>query len=508
MKKENEMTSVSRRKAIGLLGMGALAVQFPMSCSQTKPKSKDLETQLFYLTIQEVGKLIRTKKISSVELTTIMLNRISTIDTELNSYITIMKEYALSSAKILDDELNDGKYRGPMHGIPIALKDLFYTEGVTTTGGTIVSSMVPKYDATVTSRLKKAGAIIIGKLSMSEGAYLAHHPKFKVPKNPWDKSRYTGVSSSGSGVAVAAGLCFGSLATDTGGSIRYPSSANGVVGLKPTFGRVSRYGVLPLALSMDHVGPMTRSVADAAIMFEAIAGADPNDQVSLRETVPNITSKLDGNIKGVRIGFDRKYSTENVEPQVVEATLAVIDVLVSLGAEIIDVEMPEVGQIVDTWVKIGNKEASKIHSKTYPSRSEDYGEGFKWVMESGLKVTELEFAEANKERSRIAEEFLKMLSNIDAFVCPVMWCAPGVYSAAEVLGGFRPVDPSPLLNDVFAKPADFSGSPSLTVPCGFSKDGAPIGIQFIGNHLDEEMICRIGYAYEQNTEWHNKHPTL
>jgi amidase len=507
--KNDIINSLSRRKAIGLIGLGGLAIQFPMSCYQSKSEGHSLMLQqLHYLTIQEVGELIRDKKVSSVKLTQIMLDRITTIDVELNSYITVLKESALSRAEVLDEELKSGKYRGPLHGVPIAVKDLFYTQNVRTTGGTAVNDMVPDFDATVVSRLKEAGAVILGKLSMSEGAFVSHHPNFNVPKNPWDHRRFTGISSSGSGVATAAGLCFGSLGTDTGGSIRFPSAANGIVGLKPTFGRVSRHGVLPLALSMDHVGPMTRSVADAATMFQIIAGSDPNDSECLDESVPNITGKLDGNIKGIRIGFDSKYASENVEKQVVEATQSVLKVLTSLGAEIIEVEMPDVSQLNDTWGKIASSEAAAIHSGTFPSRSEEYGPGFCRVLEGGLNVTKNELLNAKKIRAEFTEGYVQMLSNVDAFVCPTMWCPPGIYSEAELLGDFRSIDPAPWTNEVFTKPANFSGTPSLTVPCGFTIDGIPLSVQFIGKHLSEEMICRIGYAYEQETEWHKKHPDV
>ncbi|PTX43475.1 amidase [Christiangramia gaetbulicola] len=507
--KNEKNSSVSRRRAIGLLGLGVIAMQYPMNWYQVKSDRKNLKSkELHYLTIQEIGELIRTKEVSSVELTENMLERINTIDVELHSYITVLKVSALLRAGVLDEELKNGKYRGPLHGVPIAVKDLFYTRDVRTTGGTIVNDFVPDFDATVVSRLKEAGAVILGKLSMSEGAYVSHHPDFKVPKNPWDHRRFTGVSSSGSGVATAAGLCFGSLGTDTGGSIRFPSAANGIVGLKPTYGRVSRYGVMPLALSMDHVGPMTRSVADAATMFQIIAGSDPNDPECLNNPVPNITSKLDGNIKGVRIGFDSKYASENVEKQVKEATQSVLEVLTSLGAEIIEVQMPDVSQLVEAWVKIAGSEAVMIHSETYPSLLAEYGEGFRKVLEASSKLSEIELKNARKIRAEITAGYEQMLSTVDAFVCPTMWCPPGIYAEAEIPGDFRSIDPSPWTNEIFTKPANFSGSPSLTVPCGFTDEGIPLSVQFIGKKLSEEMICRIGYAYEQKTEWHKKHPDV
>lgn len=501
---------VSRRKTLGLLAFGALALQFPFGCTNKESRKVfDNEHPLYFLTITEISELIKTKKITSVELTKLMLERIATIDRKLNSYITVLKETALSTAMGLDKELENGIYRGPLHGVPIAVKDLFYTKGERTTGGTYISKdFIPDFDATVVAKLKNAGAIILGKLNMSEGAWDAHHPEFGDPKNPWDITRYTGVSSSGSGVATAAGLCFGSLGTDTGGSIRYPSSANGIVGLKPTFGRVSRYGVMPLALSMDHVGPMTRSVVDAAIIYELIAGADSNDPYCLKDPVPKIVDLLNGDIKGLRIGFDLQYASEDVQPQVTTAIQTMLHVMESLGAEIVAVKMPDVSSNMQMWETICAAEAAALHTTNYSSRAADYGAQFRDVLKRGLSISETELANALKIKAEVAVHYNKMLESVDAFVCPVDWCAPGVYSETSVPGGERPIDPSPWAFDKFAKPVNFSGSPSLTIPCGFSEEGLPIGGQIIGKRLSEATICRIGYAYEQNTNWHNQHPKV
>jgi amidase len=290
---ETKHSKVSRRRAIGLLGLGAVAIQFPIGCIGGQSKVVSLEgEQIHYKTIAKISKMIKSRKISSEELTQLILNRISVVDKEFNSYITVMTEAAITSAKELDQELESGKYRGPLHGVPIAVKDLLFTTNAPTTGGhAFRSEFVPTYNSTVINRLQDAGAVIIGKLNLCEGAWSGYHPDFKIPVNPWG-SFWPGESSSGSGVATAAGLCFGSIGTDTGGSIRLPSLVNGIVGLKPTHGLVSSYGVLPLAKSMDHVGPMTRSTEDAAIMLEAIAGYDPNDPTSLQLAAPDITGTL------------------------------------------------------------------------------------------------------------------------------------------------------------------------------------------------------------------------
>lgn len=502
--------SVSRREAMSLLGLGVLAIQFPFGCgNKESAHAIDSELPLWFLTITEISERIRKKEITSVQLTTLMLDRITTIDAKLNSYITVLKESALSTAAALDKELANGNYRGPLHGVPIAVKDIFYTKGVRTTGGTYINKdFIPDFDATVMTRLKDAGAVILGKLNMSEGAYGAHHPEFGVPKNPWDVTRWPGVSSSGSGVATAAGLCFGSLGTDTGGSIRYPSASNGIVGLKPTFGRVSRHGVMPLALSMDHVGPMTRSVADTALMYEVIAGADPNDSSCLVEKVEKIVEHLDKDIKGLRIGFDREYASRDVQPQVTNAVESALKVLEKSGAEIVAVKMPDATQTMEVWEVLCAKEVAAIHAATYPSRAHDYGPQLRDVLKRGLAITEAELNDALKAKEDFALRFNEMLETLDAFVCPVDCCIPELYSEEPPGEGDKPVEPITGAFDKFAKPANFAGCPSLTIPGGFSEDGLPIGFQIIGRRMSEALICRIGYAYEQNTDWHNQHPKV
>ena len=247
------------------------------------------DNELFFRTITEIAKLIKSKEISPVELTDDMLSRIDQLDGRLKSYATVMADHAIEAAKAAEAEITAGTYRGQLHGVPIAVKDLCYTRGVPTMGGTkVLADHIPTFDATVVKKLNKAGAVLLGKLNLTEGAMGGYNPDFQIPLNPWDPDRWAGSSSSGSGVATAAGLCYGSLGSDTGGSIRYPSAACGTVGLKPTWGRVSRYGVLNLAESLDHVGPLTRSSADAGLMLQTISGLDPNDPTSLSAPVPEI----------------------------------------------------------------------------------------------------------------------------------------------------------------------------------------------------------------------------
>jgi amidase len=289
-----ENKKLSRRKVISLLSMGLVATQLPFACKNGTITLSDLEKQkLHFLTLSEVAALIKSRKISSEELTQLILNRIDAIDGKLNSYITIMGKEALLQARALDKELAAGKYRGPLHGVPLGIKDLLYTNNAPTTAShSFNANFIATYNATVVDKLYNAGAVILGKLNLTEGAMCNYNNISKIPKNPWGEDLWTGISSSGSGVATAAGLCFGSIGSDTGGSIRTPAMANGIVGLKPTYGLVSTYGVFPLSISLDHIGPMTRSTMDAAIILEAIAGYDVNDPNSLHQDKIDVTSSI------------------------------------------------------------------------------------------------------------------------------------------------------------------------------------------------------------------------
>jgi amidase len=464
--------------------------------------------ELHYQSLANVAKLIEAKELSPVELTRMLLDRVAAVDGELHSYVTVTEEQAMAAARSAEAEIQAGRYRGPLHGIPIGVKDLCYTRGVPTMGGTkVFADFVPDFDATVVAKLSSAGAVTLGKLTLCEGAMGPYHPELDVPVNPWDASRWSGVSSSGSGVATAAGLCFGSIGTDTGGSIRYPSAANGCVGLKPTYGRVSRYGVLALAESLDHVGPMARTVEDTAILFEAMAGFDANDPTSRAEPVLPVVAELDGGIEGLRIGFDRRYSTQNVEPELVTALDASLAELTELGADIVDVVMPDVDSVAGAWWELSTAEAAAFHADTYPRRASDYGPGFREVLEYGLGVSGVSYANAAKVRAEFTGRLNRILEDIDCMVCPSMSNAARLKLADPFIEE-EPDWARLVLNDVHTKPFNFSGSPTLSLPCGFSSDGLPFSIQFVGRSLSEATLCRAGYAFEQATPWHKRHPPV
>ena len=514
------MIRLSRRDLLALFGAGMVA-SLQTGCSSDSTPSVEEPVDhgsLHYLSLAAVARLIETKKISPVELTQLMLERIRALDSRLHSYATVMADSALAAARTAEREIQSGNYRGPLHGIPIAVKDLCYTKGVRTMGGLrVLRDFVPDYDATVVAKLQAAGAVLIGKLSLTEGAMVGYHRDFEIPVNPWGEEYWAGVSSSGSGVATAAGLCFASLGTDTGGSIRFPATANGLVGLKPSYGRVSRHGVLPLAESLDHVGPMTRSVRDAAIVFEAIAGHDPNDSTSLQVPVPNMLAELGRGVQGLRIGFDRAYALDGVDLGLAAAIELAVAELQRLGAQIVDVQLPDVSEVHAAWFMVCAAEAAEAHRESFPSRADEYGAYFREFLEFGSSVSEADLAKARQVGRAIGERFLAVLSTVDSVLSPSggmpFKIPPGLQYGSmtewnqvftqilETLGIEKAITS-------FTFPHSFAGTPSLTLPCGVTSDGLPYSMQLAGSPLSEAMLCRIGHAYEEATPWHQRHPDV
>jgi amidase len=464
---------------------------------------------LHYETLTSVARLIESRKVSATELTQAILDRIASVDPALKSYATVTADRALAGAREADGEIAAGRYRGGLHGVPIAVKDLCWTRGIPTMGGLAVRrDFVPDHDATVVEKLEAAGAVLLGKLNLTEGAMAGYHPQFDIPVNPWRADYWSGASSSGSGVATAAGLCFASLGSDTGGSIRFPSMANGIVGLKPTYGRVSRYGILPLAESLDHIGPMTRSVADAAVVFDCIAGKDPLDPTTLDEIVPPTAAQLDEGIEGLRIGIDREFASTGTDPGLIDAIDVALGVLESLGAQVVEVLAPAfTPDVGETWFGLCSHEAFLAHADNFPSRSDEYGPYFRDFLTMGQSMTDEQLAGSNAVRERFSRELRAMLDSIDALVCP----AGGTTFPITVDQKADAETLKPLFEAVqmqFTIPADLAGTPALTVPCGMSQAGIPYALQFMGARLTEATLCRIGHAYEQATEWHRLHPPV
>ena len=465
------------------------------------------ESELHYKTIREVAELIEKKQISPVEVTTAVLSRIERLDGDLKSYATVMSEHAKRAAAKAEAEIIAGSYRGALHGVPVAVKDLCFTKGVRTMGGTkVYADHIPKVDATVVERLEAAGAVLLGKLNLTEGAMGGYNPEFQIPVNPWDPGRWSGASSSGSGVATAAGLCFGSLGSDTGGSIRYPSAACGTAGLKPTWGRVSRYGVLPLADSLDHVGPMTRSSIDAAIMFQVIAGADQKDPTSLPEPMPDMLQGIGQDISGVRIGFDEEFASKDVDPELAAAIAEGVKTLEQLGAEIVEVKLPYLDEYVAGWVTLCSAEAVAAHRETYPSRGDEYGPYFRKWLEIGATVTGADYALANNLRAACVGHLQNLFQRIDILACPAVLGPARKITPEEGYGPPPPFGDEYHKGHRFTVPFDYNGAPTLTLPCGMNSEGVPLSIQLAGKHLDERLLCRVGAAYEKATDWHTLHP--
>jgi amidase len=462
-------------------------------------------TDLHYSTIIETASAIRSRKISPVELTRTMLDRIARLDPSLHSYATVTAELALAQAKQAENEITAGANRGQLHGVPIAVKDICYTAGIATAAGmTIHANHLPEFDATVVKRLAEAGAVLLGKLQLTEGAFVNHHPSVTPPRNPWNADYYAGASSSGSGVATAAGLCFGSLGSDTGGSIRFPCSANGLTGLKPTWGRVSRHGIFALAASLDHVGPMTRSAADAGAMLGVIAGLDPNDPTTLAAPVPDYLAGLDAGIRGVRIGVDSTYNERDCEPEIVATVREARKVLEGRGATIKEVKLSDLDKVVALWGTYCAVEVAIAHEATHPSRAAEYG-GLAAVIGAGRAVTGVELMKAHHERLAFTGALATLFRDIDLLLIPTQPLAnfmlsreKVLFSTAEGLAGFLR----------FATPFDMSGSPTLTLPGGFTTKGLPLSFQLVGRHLEEALLVRAGYAYQQATDWHQRHPAL
>lgn len=463
-----------------------------------------------WLSALEVGTAIGRAEFSSLEITQAMLERIEEMGPRYRPYTSILAERALAQAQGLDEELRTGSSRGPLHGVPIGIKDLCDIEGEPTYAGTQFLGKLGSASETscVVERLEVAGAVILGKLKLTEGAFTSHHPSVDVPINPWCEERWTGISSSGSGVATAAGLAFATLGSDTGGSIRFPSASCGLTGLKPTHGRVPLHGVFPLSTSLDHVGPMTRNVADCAAVFDAIAGGDVRDPGSLwlnasSQGKSSVVSPS-GNAQGVRIGVDRK-ALEVGDEKMAELVIATLDVFRDRGAEIVELELPETTATLDAWSIICAADVANAHAATFPSLADEYGPDLRALLELGNSVSGRALAEANATREAYTIALDRLFDDVSAVLTPVI---PIPLPANTKLGR---ADLSPergLLLMRFNLPVDMARTPSLTMPCGFTDDGAPVGFQLVARRLHETRLLELGAAYQDATEWHEAHPRL
>ena len=466
--------------------------------------SRDV-SRLCEASLTEAAGALARHEVSSIELTEAMLERIGRFDGHLRSFAAVCAERALRDAQRADEERHRGVRRGVLQGIPIALKDLIYTRGlVTACGSPMLRDWRPGFDATVVKRLRAAGAVLLGKLAMTEYAAAGYHPTALPPRNPWNDRHAPGVSSSGSGVAVAASLCFAALGTDTGGSIRMPAAACGVVGLKPTYGRISRHGVRPLADSLDHVGPMARTVADVAHMLVVVAGRDAADPATLHARVPRYAEPLARSVVGLRVGIDVDYCTEDVEPAVAAAVLESTRVLRDAGAEIVNVSVARVADVARYWLTVTGAEAAVAHQETYPTRSDEYGPVFRSILDVGYQAPAVDYARSVVARREAAAVLAHVFKQVDVFVCPAEPFSAPTWEQFPP----QPHTPADRLPWVlrFAAPYNFTGNPTLALPGGFTEQGLPVELQFVGAWGREDTVLRAGHAYEQATDWHLRRP--
>ncbi|MFO1520268.1 MAG: Asp-tRNA(Asn)/Glu-tRNA(Gln) amidotransferase subunit GatA [bacterium] len=485
--------------------------------------------KLHELTLSQLHEKLKKKEVGVEEATKAQWARIETTEPRIEAYLTLCQELSLTQAKKLDAEIAKGREVRPLTGIPFALKDIFLTEGVKTTcGSKILHNYIPPYSGTATQKLLDEGIVLLGKLNMDEFAMgsSTETSHFKKTKNPWDLERTPGGSSGGSSAGVSADLCFGTLGTDTGGSIRQPASLTSIVGLKPTYGRVSRYGVIAFASSLDQVGPMSKDVRDCAHILSAIAGHDPKDSTSMKVPVPDYAKALTGEAKGMRIGVPKEYFVEGMDPEIEQAVRQAIQVYEKLGATCEEISLPHTEYAVPTYYILAPAEASSnlarydgarygyrsanalsLHDMYVNSRTEGFGPEVKRRIMLGTYVLsagyyDAYYLKAQKVRTLIRKDFEDAFEKYDVILTPV---SP---EPAFKLGE-KADDPLKMyLSDIFTINVNLAGLPGMSLPCGFTKGGLPIGLQLIGKYFEEEKIFRAAYAYEQNTEWHKRKPTL
>jgi aspartyl-tRNA(Asn)/glutamyl-tRNA(Gln) amidotransferase subunit A len=462
------------------------------------------------LTIAKMAPLIRKKKISPVELTENFLQRTQQLQPKLNAFITVTADLARKQARQAEREIMKGKYRGPLHGIPISLKDLFYTAGIRTTAGSkILRRFIPRENAVVVDRLYDAGVVLLGKTNLHEFAYgvTTNNPHYGPVHNPWDLKRVSGGSSGGSAAAVSAALGIASLGTDTGGSIRIPSAACGVVGLKPTRGLVSLHGVIPLAFSLDHVGPICRCVEDTALMLEVIASIAGANSTNWPQIGRLFSRPLRGGIKGIRVGIPKQYFFDRLQKEVREFVLTACAMLGHSGAQLreVDCRGTKDAALLVGVITVG--EALSYHGKWLQARAKDYGADVRERMEANWDQRTVEYLQAQEKRRTYTEALVKIFDSVDVLAAPTLPVLPPLIGQKEISWGRTREDVRAALLRM-TRPGNLTGLPAVSLPCGYTADSLPVGLQLIGRHYDEATLLRVAYAYEQATPWHKMFPPL
>jgi len=457
------------------------------------------QTDILQWDIARLSNAFKAKQLSPAEVTRTLLERIEQVNPVLNAYITVMHEQAMESALQAEKEISAGNWRGPLHGVPIGLKDLIYTKNVRTTmGSEIFKDYLPDHDAAVVEKLKQAGAVIVGKLNTHEFAYgpTGDRSAFGPVKNPYNLSKITGGSSSGSGAAVAAALCFAALGTDTGGSIRIPSSCCGIVGMKPTFGLVSKYGVYPLSWTLDHVGPMTRTVLDNALLLNALAGYDERDPYAVKAGAEDYTRLIGQSIKGSVIGVPSSFYFEHVQEEVEQQVRNALNVFENLGAEIRVIDLPNIQNILSAQQITIRSEAYAVHEAMLRETSAQYDPEVRERLLTGQDEKAHVYIHARQLKHAAVQEYMHALKEADVIVTPTISILPPDIGQRQVsIRGQEEHVRAALVR--LTSPTNFAGLPSLSVPCGFSSSGLPIGMQLIGKPFDEANLYRFAFAFEQ-----------
>jgi aspartyl-tRNA(Asn)/glutamyl-tRNA(Gln) amidotransferase subunit A len=470
-------------------------------------------TDVLFLSAREQGALIRAKKLSPVELTDAYLARIESLNPRTNAFITVTGEVARRQAAEAEREIARGRYRGPLHGIPYAPKDILATKGILTTNGSkVTATIVPDYESTITDRLARAGAVLAGKLNLLEFAMGSGVVSgFGPSRNPWDLTRSPAGSSSGSGTALAAAMVPLSIGTDTGGSIRGPANFCGIVGLKQTYGRVSRYGVTTLAWSLDHAGPMTRTVADAALMLQAIAGHDPLDPSTTADPVPDYSRALTGDIRGVRVGVPARFFADGLAPEIDRAYRAALKTMQGLGAALVDVDVPHAEYATNAGWIVAMAEAAAFHEQRLATSPQLFDPIVRERLDAARFYPATDYIKAQRVRTLLMQEMATVFTLCDVMAVPGGAALPGLLEPPDAAGtDVKPGSKASRFRGGTTFLGNMTGLPALVLPCGFSTGppALPIGLQLYGRAFDEASIFRVGHAYEQATDWHKRRPPL
>ena len=467
-------------------------------------------TELCYISAGQLSRLVQAKEVSPVEIVDAHLARIGATEPALNSFITLLPEEARAAARRAETEIRAGNYRGPLHGIPVGLKDLYNTAGVRTTSGSrIFDNFVPKEDCTVAARFLRAGAVLLGKLNMHPFAYgpTGENSDYGHMHNPWDPELVAGGSSGGSGSAAAAGQCTITTGSDTGGSIRIPAALCGIVGFKPTYGLVSRYGLTPLSWSLDHPGPMVRTVEDAALTMNVIAGHDAKDPASARAEIPDYATGLTGDVRGLRVGVPKEYFDAPLDPEVERVVRAAIDLLADMGAVVTEVSFPMFPHSDPISTTIIMAEAAAYHRDLLTTDADKIYPPVRLRLEAGLFISAADYLRAQQARSMFNGEARRLLERVDLLAGPTEPVTAPKLLATKVQAGEHTLGTVTGLTQ-YTRAYNITGFPAVSVPCGFSESGLPIALQLAGRPFDDATVLRAAHAYEQATDWGQRRPPV